>query len=74
MCKHCYICMEDIINDAVETRCGHTFCGSCITQLEQYKGTDIRIPCPLCCEPMDSGKERKQAEQLRKEAELTQTV
>lgn len=43
--ESCPICMEDLGDDAVTTRCGHSFCKSCLMTWEIQQG---RLQCPSC--------------------------
>lgn len=43
--ESCPICMEDLGDDAVTTRCGHSFCKSCLMTWEIRQGW---LQCPSC--------------------------
>eukprot|EP01083_Nonionella_stella_P109069 317622_1 len=74
--SECSICL-DLPNNPLQTKCGHKFCGECITSLLQRTGG--RGPCPLCrtpakitelCEPArpvdDEEKKRQEEEEFER--------
>ena len=49
----CSICL-DLMEEPVQTKCGHYFCSECITGFitSNTGGRDTRVPCPLCRTPI----------------------
>ena len=47
----CSICLEPY-SDRVWTKCNHSFCRKCITQVCRTKPPTNRAPCPFCRQPV----------------------